>query len=267
MLHGGFCHGDLANPGLAESDLWVLLDGGWCEVETGDSPRPSARGGHSLTFLPAFSSDKQSAFLLLFGAVNDVSYAFPTDRVWMLFISNSTGSLKITWTPAELDTRERRVDRYYHSATLLPSGDVLVVGGRDDRNGPRRDACILRRVSSPLAADGSVGLPRWQLSRSALLPPSWQPCFTYHSAVLLFNKVYVFGKLMRDTKIAVYDCVTRSWSMQSASPPDLPSRSGSKIAAHIDTHRAVRIGSHILLVSFETFTSWSKYVLFLWFLM
>jgi len=70
-----------------------------------------------------------------------------------------------SWTP----TGSMATDRYAHTATLLPSGKVLVAGGYSLSLGALRSAELYDPATGTWTATGDMTVERWQ-STSTLLP-------------------------------------------------------------------------------------------------
>jgi len=264
LLSGMILHGGLgAMLKQPQNDTWLLHQFGWEKLNT-DPYRPSKRAGHSLTLLPALSSAKKAYFLLAFGAhriidqksVNALESRFAKDCLWLLQVrlredkklhalSDKRHGAK--WTRCVLDCKHPDLllhQRSFHSATLLPDGRILITGGRDRDGKALTDACFLQ----PVASDGT----HWSMERSVLFPPAWRPGWSYHSATLLASEVFIIGQL-RGTQanfVVVYNTCSNTWSMRQIA-------AGMNFA--MGSHRAVRVGAHILLMSMDR-TPLSKYV-------
>jgi len=262
-MHGGFD----ARRRRACNDLWLLRQFGWKKLHT-DPYCPSQRAGHTLTLLPALSTPKKTYFLLTFGAASmtlDMSSnavegpRFARDSVWLLQVklqedqSCAEGKpceekrYAAKWSRCVLDSTQPNLllhQRVFHSATLLPDGRILVTGGRDGEGKALADACFL----SPVTANGK----HWTVERAVLFPPAWRPAWSFHSATLVGSEVFIIGALrgVQSNSIVVYNIVNKEWSIRQIA-------AGSNFA--IGSHRAVRVGAHILLMSMDC-TPLSRYV-------
>ena len=116
---------------------------------------------------------------------------------------------RLTWpAPSSIDpapgvwspTGSLTTARYYHTATLLPNGKVLVAGGyHGTSDGPLASAELYDPATGTWSATGSLGTAR-----------------IYHTATLLPNgKVLVAGGVASSGSLAsaeLYDPATGTWS-------------------------------------------------------
>ena len=106
LVTGGANYADCA---LASAELYDPATGTWSVTGTLNA----ARGWHTATLLP-------NGDVLVAGACNDGIYCGSRNSCAELY-NPATGTWRVT---GELNT-----PRFYHAATLLPDGQVLIVGG------------------------------------------------------------------------------------------------------------------------------------------
>ncbi|MFC1523448.1 kelch repeat-containing protein, partial [Thermodesulfobacteriota bacterium] len=116
-------------------------------------------------------------------------------------------NVRPTWTPV----RQMSTPRYNHSATLLPSGKVLILGGRTYDSGQYFDH------DSAILYDPIQGI--WTPSASPNIPQRYQ-----HTVNVLPNgRVLLLGGSIEDKDAEIYWPIKDSW--ESLSSP-IPSRVG-----------------------------------------
>jgi hypothetical protein len=171
-----------------------------------------ARAGHTATLLP-------SGKILVVGGT-DVAHVLPEDAVSAELYDPATGAWALTGSTHELRT--------YHTATLLPSGKVLVVGGAQDPRTPlplpRSSAELYDPATGTWTVTGAMNVAR-----------------AMHTATLLDSgEVLVSGGLDEGhagtATAELYDPATGRWSM-----------TGSMVLDR-EQHTALRLASGNVLV-------------------
>lgn len=203
--HAGCCidnkrmliHGGIGLSGLRVGDTWVLdlsensLFGTWQEVVT--QPSPTARSGHTLTYIGKNQT-------ILFGG-RGLGYEVLND-VWLF---DSTGG-HLRWLQLLFELQNipggLSLPRVGHSATLILGGCLLIYGG-EDSNRRRKDDFWLLDISSipsveiqPITAKrkGLVG-NMWKTLKSRGYQPN---CRSFHRACAdqSGRYLYVYGGMV-----------------------------------------------------------------------
>jgi hypothetical protein len=136
LVTGGF-GSQFGRPGLRSAELYDPATGQW----TVTGAMSQGRGGHTATRLA-------SGQVLVAGGSRDASWTFP------LVSAELYDPTSQTWAP----TGALGTARVLHTATLLPSGDVLVAGGFDfgDPTPPNpTETTELLPATRPLIADSA----------------------------------------------------------------------------------------------------------------
>lgn len=214
----------------------------------------SAITGYTVSTNPAGGVDRDAGSVSLnhtvTGLANGVSYTFTVtaNNAAGVSAASSTSNAAIPSQPVQWSiTGSLQTARSGHTATLLPDGTVLVVGGQNTSGVERYEPAA--RVWTAVGALASSRLKHtatllpngkllivggWSVdpnfkavelydiaSNSAIAGPNPTFSFSYHSATLLLNgKVLVTGGYTGDnstqSKAALYDPTTNAWAAGAA---------------------------------------------------
>lgn len=141
----------------ASAELYNPVTQTW----TAAAPMGVTRAGHTATVLPS------GKVLVVGGAPATIYFGnaatgklTPVSVVAELYDPTTN-----SWTPVATD-----VSRAYHTATLLPNGKVLIIGGYNDAESAMRDVYVFDPITSTLAPGAKLTTGRF--NHSAMLLPS-----------------------------------------------------------------------------------------------